>query len=72
MSITIPENVTGIDNKAFANCGSLVTVNIETKKMTAIPAACFSGCASLKNINIPNGIESIGNNALMDVSLLRV
>ncbi len=58
-SVTLPNTITSIGDKAFSMCSSLVTVNIPNS-VTSIGESVFSGCASLTSMDIPNSVTSIG------------
>ena len=59
-SYTIPNSVTSIGNRAFANCSSLTNITIPNS-VTSIESWAFASCSSLKNVTIPNSITSIKN-----------
>ena len=68
-TITIPEvvtnsnityNVTGIGNRAFWYCKSLISITIPNS-VTRIGDYAFSECSSLSSITIPNSVKSLGN-----------
>ncbi len=59
-SVTIPNSVTNIGEKAFRFCTSLTNVNIP-KSVTSIGTCAFENCTSLNNIAIPDSVISIGN-----------
>jgi len=52
--IILPNNVTGIEDKAFAYCSNLVSVTIP-KSVTSIKSDAFDGCTSLTAINVSSG-----------------
>ena len=58
-SYTIPENVTTVDEDAFASCNSLAEVIIPAGVAT-IGEGAFSGCDSLTSVNIPDSVTAIG------------
>ena len=59
-SITIPNNVTLIGDRAFYNCKSLASVTIPDS-VTSIGVSAFYGCTSLESITIPNDVTLIGD-----------
>ena len=58
-SITIPNSVTSIGERAFAYCESLTSVTIPNS-MTSIGDYAFCVCTSLKSIDIPDSVTNIG------------
>jgi hypothetical protein len=61
-SITIPDSVTSIEEKAFYLCSSLTSIAIPDG-VTTIERDAFSRCRSLTSITIPDSVTSIGENA---------
>lgn len=58
-----------IMNNAFADCSSLVSINIPNE-VTSIGENAFSNCSSLNEIAIPSNIINIGNFAFNNCSSL--
>jgi serine/threonine protein kinase len=61
-SITIPDSVTSIGDKAFSWCESLQSVTIPDS-VTSIGDRAFYHCDFLQSITIPDSVTSIGNEA---------
>ena len=57
-SVTIPNSVTSIGERAFRNCSSLTSITIPNS-VTSIGGAAFYGCSSLTSITIPNNITEL-------------
>lgn len=62
VSVTIPNSVTKIGNKAFSGCRNLTNINFPNSIM-AIGVSAFYGCTSLISVTIPNNVTSIGEYA---------
>ncbi|MBR3613074.1 MAG: leucine-rich repeat domain-containing protein [Bacteroidaceae bacterium] len=60
-SITIPNSVISIGERAFSGCG-LTSITIPNS-VTTIGSAAFMYCTVLTNITIPNSVTSIGGRA---------
>ena len=69
VSVTIPESVTGIADRAFQGCSSLTSVIIPNS-VTNIGNSAFRECTSLTSITIPNGVTSIGVSAFRECTSL--
>lgn len=76
--VTIPSEVSyngktytvkGVEESAFADCSSLVSVNLPATIET-IGESAFSDCKMLKNIVIPNSVKNIGDYAFWNCSAL--
>ena len=61
---TIPNSVTTIGDRAFADCESLTNITIPNS-VTVIGYRAFYGCKSLTTINIPNSVTTIGDGAFI-------
>ncbi|MBR4846047.1 MAG: leucine-rich repeat domain-containing protein, partial [Bacteroidaceae bacterium] len=61
-TITLPEGVTSIGNRAFEYCSSLTAITIP-EGVTSIGSGAFEYCSSLTTINIPEGVTCIGGEA---------
>ncbi len=68
-SINIPEGVTVLNDKVFAECSNLSDITIPAS-VTSINYSAFSGCSSLKNVIFEKNsqLNTIGNNAFYGCS----
>ena len=57
-SITLPQNVTSIDEYAFSDCKSLESIRIPDS-VTVIGTGAFSGCEAMESIWIGKGVTLI-------------
>ncbi|MBO5933533.1 MAG: leucine-rich repeat protein [Bacteroidaceae bacterium] len=62
-TVTIPDTVTSIGNRAFYSCGNLASITISDDAVTSIGSYAFYNCDKLTAVTIPGGITSIGDNA---------
>ncbi len=58
-SVTIPNSVTTIGERAFYHCQSLISVKI-SDSVTKIENSAFSFCENLTSVNIPSSMTTIG------------
>ena len=70
INISIPNNITSIDNNAFYNCSGLTSVTIGNN-VTSIGSFTFAGCTSLTNITIPDSVTSIDSDAFSECTSLK-
>lgn len=62
-AIVLPDTITKIGERAFANCTNLESINIPNG-VTEIPYAAFQNCAKLTGtLTISENITALGNNA---------
>ena len=59
-SVTIPDNITSIKDRAFFGCEELTSITIPDS-VTSIGYSAFLGCKGLANITIPDSVTSIGS-----------
>lgn len=59
-SVTIPDNITSIKDRAFFGCEELTSITIPDS-VTSIGYSAFLGCKELANITIPDSVTSIGS-----------
>lgn len=57
-SVTIPDSVTAILDRAFANCYQLTNISIPNS-VTSIGFSAFEHCTSLKSITLPSSLRNI-------------
>lgn len=69
-SITLPKNLTYIDNNAFNGCGGLRDISIPSG-VTSIGDGAFEGCG-LQHICLHDGLKSIGNYAFAYSALTEI
>jgi len=65
--ISIPENMTEIEDWAFYNCSGITRVTIPDS-VTRIGGSAFSGCSGLTSVTIPNSVTTIGSFAFYNCS----
>ena len=69
-SVTIPDSVTSIGDRAFSWCTSLQSVTIPDS-VTSIDESAFSWCTSLQSVIIPDSVTSIGDRAFWGCTSLQ-
>ena len=78
--VVIPESVdynnktyyvTFIDDRAFMDCGNLISVTI-SNNVTSIGSQAFCNCFHLTSVIIPNSVTSIGDHAFWYCSMTSV
>ena len=69
-TITIPEDVYEIGDRAFDNCRSLQSVEFAGDKVKRIGSWAFFQCLKLKDITIPEGVTVIGDAAFYGCAYL--
>jgi len=62
ISITLPNSIQTIGERAFYVCGNLKNITIPNN-VTSIEAQTFEQCSSLTSVNLGNGVKTIGADA---------
>ena len=68
-SITLPDCIKELDEKAFYNCKELKSAKLPAS-LTTIPKSAFELCTSLESVTIPAGIVTIGEKAFYECKAL--
>ena len=68
-NLVIPQGITKIPDNAFADCTSLVSVDI-SESVTTIGRSAFSGCTSLANVALSPNIKDIEDGAFANCKAL--
>lgn len=63
-SVSIPNSVTSIGDRAFYNCTGLTDITIPNS-VTSIGQSAFRECTSLTSVTIGNSVTNIGNFAFL-------
>lgn len=66
-SITLPEDVTSINDYTFYNCSNLTNISLPDG-IVSIGSSAFYGCSNLKDIKLPDSISQIGFRAFYNCS----
>ena len=69
ISVSVPNTVTKIYDRAFYNCGALTSVTLP-ENLSFINEYLFYNCSSLSSVNIPKSVEQIGKYAFYGCSSL--
>ena len=69
-SVTIPDSVTAILDRAFANCFQLTNISIPNS-VTFIGFSAFNSCTSLKSITLPSSLSTIQSYAFYNCGNLK-
>ncbi len=70
-TVTLPDSLQTVGNRAFSNCDSLTTIIIPDA-VTSIGMAAFSSCGNLQTVTIGNGVVSIGEFAFGNTPVRRL
>lgn len=70
-SVTVPENVTVLNEDVFFGCDSLKEVKI-TGKVTKISDMSFANCNQLESVVIPASVTEIGESVFTGETTLNV
>ena len=65
-TVTLPESVKTVGNKAFYGCSKLSAVTFNGQ--TAIGDEAFRNCTSLINVSLPSGLKTIGDRAFQNAN----
>ena len=68
-SITLPDCIKELDEKAFYSCKELKSAKLPAS-LTTIPKSAFELCTSLESVTIPAGIVTIGEKAFYECKAL--
>lgn len=72
-AVTIPADVTKLEQNTFANCSSLTTVMFtNTESVTEIAAMCFANDGALTECELPTKLEVLGDSAFGATALTHV
>ena len=70
-TVVLPNDMTVIDDQAFADCESLETINLPAKpKKITIGSLVFAGDTSLKNVTMPDNVTDIADDVFAGSALL--
>ncbi len=69
-SFLLPAETNTLGERAFASCRKLKTFSFGGKKLASLPTGAFSSCVLLSSIDLPQGMEIIGENAFEQCSSL--
>jgi len=67
--LTIPDDITIINNRAFYGCRSIKSLTI-SEDVTTIGDSAFANCVGLVSVTIPNSVTSIGGFAFQNCTSL--
>lgn len=68
-SVTIPDTVTSVGEKAFSDCEELKSVKLGSG-VKNIGGSCFYNCKNLTEVNIPASVEKLGDAVFLYCSAL--
>ncbi len=68
--ITLPDSVTGIGNRAFHGCKSLLEIALGNS-VRSIGIGAFQGCENLYSVTLPSTVTTVGEDAFADCRSLK-
>lgn len=68
--VTLPESLQRLGRSAFAGCGSMRSIVLQSS-FTAIPVAAFEDCKSLEEIELPASVTRLEERAFHECNALR-
>ena len=71
-TINLPSTLIAMKSHAFANCNSLITVNLASTKITKISKCSFMNCTKLANVSLPPDLQIINSHAFANTSIANV
>lgn len=70
-TITLPDTIKSINDRAFAFCDTLETIVIPDS-VESIGMNAFAGCFNIKSINLPKKLKTIGKYAFNSVPITEI
>lgn len=71
ISISLPNKITAIGDRAFEGCSKLTSMDLSKTKTTTIGTSAFASCGNLGTIIFPTTLTIIGTSAFKDDTNLR-
>lgn len=71
ISISLPNTITAIGDRAFESCSKLTSMDLSKTKTTTIGTSAFASCGNLGTIILPTTLTIIGTSAFKDDTNLR-
>ena len=71
ISISLPNTITAIGDRAFEGCSKLTSMDLSKTKTTTIGTSAFTSCGNLGTIILPTTLTIIGTSAFKDDTNLR-
>lgn len=71
ISISLPNTITAIGDRAFEGCSKLTSMDLSKTKTTTIGTSAFASCGNLGTIIFPTTLTIIGTSAFKDDTNLR-
>ena len=71
ISISLPNTITAIGDRAFEGCSKLTSMDLSKTKTTTIGTSAFASCVNLGTIILPTTLTIIGTSAFKDDTNLR-
>lgn len=71
-SVILPSSLDTIGESAFSGDTALARIDMSKTKLTELAASLFKGCSALVKVNLPDGLETIGNSAFESAGLASI
>ena len=69
-SVTLPDSVVTVCEKAFYGCTGMKTIRL-SESLTAVHAQAFRSCSSLEELMLPDSVIKIGDEAMQQCTSLK-